>query len=221
MNRRSAAAVGAAVAAAAAVAVALLARRKRRPIHVSVGTTNKCKLAAVRATLADRGLQFLSRGIKVETSVADQPLGLESTMTGARARARAAYFPSPVAGAAPVPAQCDLALGLESGVFEVDGTMFDVCCCCAYDGKREYVGWSTSWALPGTIAARVRDHGEDLSQASNSCGLTKDPRLGEHQGCIGILSLGRITRKDYTMQAIDVALIGVLDSPEWYKTRTL
>ena len=89
------------------------------------------------------------------------------------------------------------------------------------DGKREYVGWSTSWALPGTIAARVRDHGEDLSQASNSCGLTKDPRLGEHQGCIGILSLGRITRKDYTMQAIDVALIGVLDSPEWYKTRTL
>ena len=46
----------------------------------------------------------------------------------------------------------------------------------------------------------------DLSQACNRSGITSDPKLGEHGGLIAILSAERVTRLDYTVQAITMAL---------------
>ena len=66
---------------------------------------------------------------------------------------------------------------------------------------------------------RVRRGGEggvcDLSQACNRAGIVADEKLGEGQGLIGILTKGRVDRKEYTMQAIKTSLI-FLENRKWF-----
>ena len=54
----------------------------------------------------------------------------------------------------------------------------------------------------------------DLSQASNAAGLTQNPNLGQAEGLIGILSRGRITRQDYTEQAVMMSLMWLMSSTD-------
>jgi len=42
-----------------------------------------------------------------------------------------------------------------------------------------------------------------------------DEKLGEGQGLIGILTKGRVDRKEYTMQAIKTSLI-FLENRKWF-----
>ena len=44
----------------------------------------------------------------------------------------------------------------------------------------------------------------DLSQACNAAGVTSNPKLGEAEGLIGVLSNGRVTRQAYTEQALQM-----------------
>jgi non-canonical (house-cleaning) NTP pyrophosphatase len=49
--------------------------------------------------------------------------------------------------------------------------------------------------------------GLDMSQAINKAGLTKNKDIGSAEGAIGILTKGRMDRKEYTKQALRTALI--------------
>ncbi len=42
--------------------------------------------------------------------------------------------------------------------------------------------------------------GLDMAQAATAAGLSDDPALGDKGGLIGILTGGRVTRQDYTLQ---------------------
>ena len=55
------------------------------------------------------------------------------------------------------------------------------------------------------------------AQACNASMITDDPKLGEHGGLIGLLSSGRITREEYTVQAINTALFFAAEAARpWY-----
>ena len=41
-----------------------------------------------------------------------------------------------------------LALGIESGIFEVSGRYYDGCFVCAYDGARHHLGLSCAFEVP-------------------------------------------------------------------------
>ncbi|KAG8467261.1 hypothetical protein KFE25_000577 [Diacronema lutheri] len=169
---------------------------------VVVGSTNACKVSAVVETLRASFPRFADAsadGFKASSGVAEQPRSMDETLRGARNRARGAFASRDAV---------DLAFGIESGVFELDGVMFDICAAVAYDGVRESVGWSSAFELPPAVAAHVHD-GMDLTQASNAAGVSGDAKLGEGQGLIGVLSEGRVDRLAYTKQAIAVAMIGV------------
>jgi hypothetical protein len=71
------------------------------------------------------------------------------------------------------------------------------------------VGYSCAWPLPGACARRVREEGMDLSQAANASGLCRDPKIGEKGGLIGVLTGGRVTRPQYTVQSIQMALLSM------------
>jgi len=181
-----------------------------------VGTTNAAKCAAVRQTLASYptvappGAALLT--FSVATGVDEQPIGLEVTATGARNRAVAAYAEARhlLGPAGPL-----LALGIESGVFEVAGAYYDVCFVSAYNGARHHLGLSCAFEVPPKILAFMLQQGMDMSQASNASGISSDPKLGSGQGLIGILSRGRITRQEYTVQAITNALF-FAENEGWY-----
>lgn len=187
--------------------------------RVAVGSQNACKCAAVRQTLEaypalaphtdDEPLLTFS----VPSGVSEQPIGLQIIAQGARNRAAAAHAAAMRAlgggGGGAV-----LALGIESGLFEVDGAHYDACWVSAYDGKTHHLGLSCAFEIPRAILTHV-ERGLDLSQACNAAGITADRRLGEGVGLIGILSRGRIRRLEYTVHAVQTALF-FAENAEWF-----
>ena len=177
---------------------------------VAVGTTNAGKCLAVKQALSayfhlDK---YGFQSYKVASGVADQPVTLKETLRGAKNRAHKALEASD--GAA------SLGIGLESGLFEdPDGRLCDLTACCIFDGEQDHVGYSCAWALPESCSRRVREAGMDLSQAANASGLCNDPKIGEKGGLIGVLTGGRVTRPQYTIQSIQMALLTM--NPEHYQ----
>ena len=196
----------------AAVAVAALGRprpaRPRRPAfdRVAVGSAHPVKVRAGAATVADYGDVVAAGapvgGFDVASGVADQPIGLDTVAAGARARAAAAHARAG-GGAA------TLAFGLESGLFEVAGRHLDACVCAAFDGNSHSLGVSCAFEIPPDVLRHVLDDGMDLSQAANAAGLARDAKLGAKGGLIAILTRDRVTRTDYTAQAVRMALAPV------------
>ena len=76
----------------------------------------------------------------------DQPRTLEETTTGAKNRARGATAAEPSA---------ELGIGLESGLFQADGRLFDVCACSLWDGETHHVGYSCAWELPPRVVEQA------------------------------------------------------------------
>lgn len=170
-------------------------------IRISVGTTNPAKLEAVKEILQDyphlRGATVV--GVKANSGVSDQPKSLDETITGAMNRARGVYK------------ECDYSLGIESGLFPVPHTKsgyMDVCAVAIYDGKEFHLGLSSAWEFPDPGVIRMMlDEGMDMNQAAKKAGLTEKHAVGSEEGAIGILTKGRMTRKEYTKQALRTALI--------------
>lgn len=169
-------------------------------MRVAIGSTNPIKLEAVRAHVEDhptlRGAELVA--VAVDSGVAAQPLDLTTTFEGARRRAEAARL---ACGA-------ELGVGLEDGVFAgpagVDA-WFNVCVVCFVDASGPHFGTSSAFALPEPVRARLLERGEDLGQAMRAVGLSRDPALGRGVGAIGVLSGGRLDRRRYTLQALEVA----------------
>src|SRR3989344_613534 len=88
---------------------------------------------------------------------------------------------------------CHYSFGIESGLMSVPETKtgyMNFCACAIYDGSQIHLGMSSAFEFPKKITSS--------------------------QGIIGLLTKGRVTRKDYTIQAIRMALIH-LENPELYR----
>jgi inosine/xanthosine triphosphatase len=175
---------------------------------ISVGTANAGKIQAVRRALAKypllARLEVLPQ--KVASGVSDQPSTLEETTRGAGRRARAA-------------AACGgtvLGIGMESGLFDVgDDKTFDVCACVIYDGVASHIGYSCAWELPPRVQRLVKESGMNLTDACNEAGICDDPNIGDKGGVLAVVTGGRVTRPDYTVQAIQMAIVAM--NPSLYE----
>ena len=83
-------------------------------------------------------------------------------------------------------------------MFQIDNKLFDICVCAIFDGESQHLGFSCAFEIPPRIAKFVVEDGMDLAQACNAAGLSSNPALGEAEGCIGVLSGGRVDRYKYT-----------------------
>lgn len=169
-------------------------------MKISVGSKNFVKVEAVKEIIKDyphlAGAEVF--GIEVKSRVANQPKSLEETMQGAINRAEAAF------------SDCDFSFGIESGLMAVPKTktgFMDVCVCAIYDGKEFYFGLSSAWETPQRVADLMLRDGLDMNQAAFRSGFTKNSEIGSAEGLIGIMTKGRLTRKEYTKEAIRTALI--------------
>ena len=168
---------------------------------INVGSTNPVKIEAVRETLVlyPRIFEdFKIRPIDVTSGVSEQPKSLEETIEGAMNRAKKAV------------GYCDYSFGLESGLMEVPFTKtgsMEFCSCVIYNGKNYALGLSSAFEFPIKVTQMIHDQGIDANEAFYKCGLTENPKMGSSEGAIGMLTNGKVTRKDYTKQAIQMALI--------------
>ncbi len=172
-------------------------------MKIVVGTKNKAKVTAVEEILSDYPHLAESKviSIVVPSSVSDQPLSLDETVRGAVNRAKTSFD------------NCNYSIGIESGLIEVPYTKsgyMNVCIVAIYDGVNSHLGMSSGWEFPNPEVVRfMTEEGMNMTEASNKAGLSSDTNLGSAQGAIGIITKGRIDRKEYTKQALCMALIHI------------
>lgn len=169
---------------------------------IKVGTTNKGKIEAVKiaSTKYDILTGAVIEGIDVASGVNNQPIGLDETIQGAMNRARAAYETS----------ECDLAFGLESGIFpapHAKSEYFDTTACAIYDGKQFHLGMSSCFEYPPEMIKKMLAENKEVTEVAIELGFADDPAFREGLGMIGTLTKGRVTRIDYSVQAVQMAMI--------------
>ncbi len=170
-------------------------------MKIKVGSQNKAKVAAVAEIIKEYShlVDAVVEGLGTESGVSNQPKSLDETITGAKNRAHGAFD------------VCDYAIGIESGLMHVPQSKsgyMDVCVCAIYDGKEYHIGLSSAWEFPDpSVTDLMVKDGLDMSEAINKKGYTKSATIGSEEGAIGILTKGRIDRKEYTKQALRMALI--------------
>ncbi len=179
-------------------------------MKITVASANEVKVNAVKDLLPEyiilNGAEVAS--VKVSSNVSEQPKSLTETVSGAVNRAKAAFN------------GCDLSFGIESGLVVVPYTktgMMDLCACVIYDGKELHIGLSSAFECPPKVMKLVHSEGLDLNEAFHRTGLTNNPKIGNADGAVGLLTNGRVDRTDYTKQAITMAMIH-LENAEFYKT---
>ena len=171
---------------------------------IAVGTTNKAKVDAVTEVLQEYThlTGAIIKPTATSSGVSDQPLSLQETVEGALHRAHSAYK------------DCDYSIGIESGLFEVPKSKsgyMDVCVCAIYDGKEFHMGLSSAWEFPDSSVIKdlMLQKGMTMSEAINKAGYTKNESIGSAEGAVGILTKGRVDRKEQAKQAIRMALIHI------------
>ena len=178
-------------------------------MRISIGSKNPTKIAALRETIKE--YDFLSAAevtaMDADSMVSSQPKSAEETITGATNRAKSAFV------------NCDYSFGIESGLMKVPQAKcgyMDFSACVIYDGKGTYLGLLIGLRVPPEITRLIHEDGLDANEASFPVGLTTHKKIGSLEGAVGVLTKGRVTRKEYTKQAIRMALIQ-LENPSFYK----
>ncbi|VFQ43818.1 inosine/xanthosine triphosphatase [Desulfoluna butyratoxydans] len=174
-------------------------------VRVAVGSANPNKLDAVKRAFQSfngfNNLSFVS--VASPSGVSDQPVGYEETLSGADNRAQGAYGGS------------GYGVGLESGLVPVAGTetgYMNLTACVIYDGQRFHRGVGPAFELPGEVCRMVVDGGCELDEAVHRAGLSDSRRIGYAEGIIGLLSNGAVTRADYMVPAVTMALVALAAS---------
>ena len=180
-------------------------------MKINVASKNLVKIEAVRELIRHYDILNNSevKGIKVCSNVSEEPKSLEETVQGAVNRAKESFKLE----------KCDYSFGIESGLMVVPQTKtgnMDICACAIYDGVNLHLGLSCAFEFPPVVTKMIHELDIDANEAFFKSGLTDNPKIGSYEGAIGLLTKGRITRKDYTKQAVQMALIH-LEHPELYK----
>ncbi len=169
---------------------------------INIGSKNLIKVEAVREILKEYSRLKTAEIIATESpsEVSNQPKSLEETIKGAMSRAKNSFN------------NCAYSFGVESGLMAVPHTKtgyMDVCVCAIFDGKEYHLGLSSAWEAPQKVADYMLKEGLDMNDAAHKAGLTKNPKVGSAEGLVGIMTKGRLTRKEYTKEAIRTALIHI------------
>ena len=178
---------------------------------VAIGSTNRAKVQALKEILTDSSIFSKAELISIETSseVSDQPLSFQETILGAKNRATNAFHKCK---------SCTYGFGIESGLMEVSEVstgFLHVSICSIYDGKNYYTGLSSGFELPSQILNLLLEQKMDLSKACLYSGISHNTEIGSTEGLVGILSKGKMDRKDYSKQCITTAIFQ-LENAKWY-----
>ncbi len=181
--------------------------------RVRVGSTNAPKLEAVRRALGAYAADVVVEGVEVASGVANQPVGFDEIVAGARNRAQAALRSG----------ECELAVGIEDGLVQVaavPGGPLNVGCAAVTDGKRTGLGFSAGFAYPPACAEPAFTRREPVGELFDRLwqerrGEAAEQPSGRGLGNVGRLSLGVLTRAEYARHAVVCAMLRFLH-PDLY-----
>ena len=170
-------------------------------MKIKIASQNPVKVEALQEILQD--YSYLKNaevvGVDVTSGVSDQPRSLDESVQGAMNRAKNAFK------------DCNYSFGIESGLMKVSNSKtgsMAICICAIFDGNEYHLGLSSAWEVPKKVF-ELMEKGETMNNAVYKAGLTDNPKNSHEGGLVGILTRGRLTRKEYTKEAIRTALIHV------------
>jgi len=168
-------------------------------MRVAVGSENPTKVLAVEDVMKRIYGEVEVFGVKVESGVPAQPVGIEEIVEGAVNRARRALE----AGRA------DLGVGIEAGIYRFPKTItgyldIQVCAVASPDG-RVTVGHGPGFEYPPRVIERITGDGVEAGLAMGE--LVNDLELKRKIGAIGVLSKGLLTRRELNSIAVLMAMI--------------
>ena len=177
-------------------------------MKINIGTKSPAKINALKELLEHYPLLKDSEinAMSVESGINDQPKSFDETITGAKNRAKGAFK------------DCDLSFGIESGIMRIPYTKsgyLDFCCCVIFDGKDFHMGMSSGFEYPPKVIEAVEKDNINISEAFKKLGLTDEEYIGHTTGAVGLLTKGRVDRKEHAKQAIITAMIH-LENKELY-----
>ncbi len=174
---------------------------------IHVASTNPIKVESVKEVVQEYALLKNAVIQSIDgIEAALQPLTLEETTADARWRAEKSFR------------DCDYSVGIASGfckIPETNNDYWDITICSVYDGKKHHIGISSGYQVPPKLIQLIFEKKMTLQQACKTGGLTDKDRLGAQEGCAGVLTSGRITRKSSTKQALYKAFI-FIEHQEWF-----
>lgn len=210
---------------------------------ISLGSNNVAKIAAVVCAFgrypelwSDReGVEFLHLSASYDTSgptsaqkkqskasnfgspdmasgVNKNPLTLQEIFTGAKNRSLQAYK-----NAINIRGACDFAVGLEAGVFPVEGAnsgFMDISICAIYNGRQFFWGGSPLFEYPKIALDRILK-GEEAGLLIEIFGKEGKGR----KGAIGPLSAERIYRDEFEELAVLMALCPIVSKSLYQKRK--
>jgi inosine/xanthosine triphosphatase len=172
-----------------------------------VGSVNPVKIGAVRDAFEAHFPDVEVVGIATPSGVPAQPIG-DDTFAGAANRARAL-----LALNAERSLGAGFCVGLEGGIAQFHGRWFAFGAICIADViGRQGFGVSPLFELPPGIVADLLD-GAELGQMMDR--LAGEHNTKQRGGAVGILTSGRITRRELYAQGAAMALIPFLN-PELF-----
>jgi len=177
-------------------------------MKVLVGSLNPVKIEAVRDAFGKHFAEVYVMGIKVDSGVPAQPMGME-TFDGARNRALALMEKNKKEN---IGAQ--FFVGLEGGAMAMNSKWFSFGCMCIIDAKgKEGFGTSPLFQLPESIVEKL--------QSGMELGDVMDEITGEHNtkqkgGAIAFLTKGAMDRKALYTHGLTVALVPFLHEKMYF-----
>lgn len=196
-------------------------------MKIKVGTNNPIKVQAVEEIIKGYPELFGNAkvvGVSVDSGISAQPLTEAETVLGAINRSRAALEND--LGDEPV-----LCIGIESGIKSIPSSVISIKqteaagyggrylnftavvmrLYCEHTKVYETVGYSTGFQVPPKMMQLLMrgPEGYEVDDAVHDMGLAEDRHIGEREGLLGKLTGNRVTRKEYTKQALRMAVIGL------------
>ena len=169
-------------------------------MRVAVGSLNEVKVRAVEMALSKLGVEAIVIPVDVKSGVPPIPFG-EEVFEGARNRALNAR--------AMVPA--DLYLGLESGLFEMNGRLFMMSVSAVLKDGSVHYGLSPGFEIPDRWANRIKGDRNEFFKFMEEKG-GRD--LGKRGGLVSVLTSNALTRAEFCALSALMALSKALDE-EW------
>ncbi|MEX0931852.1 MAG: inosine/xanthosine triphosphatase [Candidatus Paceibacterota bacterium] len=171
-------------------------------MRVAIGTTSELKIRSLENALYKLQIKAEIHSIKTDSGVSNQPFGYKETTQGAKNRAKHALESD----------SFDIGFGIENGLIEIEGNFFDIACVCIKTKEgEESISYSSGYFTPQWIVEEIKEKHTDYGHITQrlSGDTDKDP--------IKYFSGGKVKREELLSQAIEIALIKILNKARYAK----
>lgn len=170
-------------------------------MKIAIGTTSELKTRALKEALNKLGVEAEISSIKTDSGVSSQPFDYEETTQGAKNRATSAFEKE----------NPEMAIGIESGLIEIEGNYFDIACVYIKTKEDESFAYSAGYFTPKWIIDEIKETNTEYGYITQrlSGDAEKDP--------FKYFSEGKIKREELLSQAIEIALVKILNKEKYIK----